>query len=92
MEKRGWQMEETTLIYMPTKEEKEKIDFVCRKIADDLFCLNVEQKAFALAALVNSFQDITHYNLRNAIYDIKSLKNTQNQPKNEENRYKSEQK
>lgn len=63
-----------TVIYYPTEIDKQIISGLCNEIINLLEPLRIEQKAFALAQLVSSFEDvsgikfeeiITSYNISN---------------------------
>lgn len=61
----------TNVIYIPTKEELEFIDRVCKKVIDDMSVLNTDQKAYALVHLMDGFQLASGYRLF-PIYDKKN--------------------
>ena len=47
------------IIYFPSETDKQIISGLCSEIIDILEPLRVEQKAFALAQLVSSFEDVS---------------------------------
>ena len=48
-----------TIVYFPTDVDKQIISGLCNEIIDILEPLRMEQKAFALAQLVSSFEDVS---------------------------------
>ena len=59
---RGENMTQKTLVYMPTLEEKEKINECCVKILDCLNGLTFEQKVLALKVVTSTFAN--HYKIQ----------------------------
>ena len=49
----------TEIIWFPNDIEKQIISGLCNEIIDILEPLRIEQKAFALAQLVSSFEDVS---------------------------------
>ncbi len=47
------------IIYFPSEIDKQIISGLCDEIIDILEPLRIEQKAFALAQLVSSFEDVS---------------------------------
>ncbi len=48
-----------TIVYYPTDVDKQIITGLCNEIIDMLEPLRIEQKAFLLAQLVGSFEDVS---------------------------------
>ncbi len=48
-----------TIVYYPTEVDKQIISGLCDEIIDILEPLRIEQKAFALAQLISSFEDVS---------------------------------
>lgn len=55
------------VIYFPTDLDKQVITGLCNEIIDLLEPLRIEQKAFLLAQLVSSFEDVSNIKF-NEIY------------------------
>ena len=47
------------IVYLPNEIDKQIITGLCNEIIDILEPLRIEQKAFALAQLVSSFEDVS---------------------------------
>ena len=48
-----------TIVYVPSDVEKQIISGLCSEVINILEPLRIEQKAFALAQLVSSFEDVS---------------------------------
>ncbi len=51
------------IVWFPTDKEKRKIEGICDKCIDLMEDLPVEQKAFTLQTLIESFQDVSGINV-----------------------------
>jgi len=57
-----------SIVYYPSDKDKIIISALCSEIIDLLEPLRLEQKAFALSQLVNSFEDFSGIKLDSIIY------------------------
>ncbi len=59
-------------LYFPTETDKQIITGLCNEIINILEPLRIEQKAFALAQLVSSFEDVSGIKFEEIITSYKS--------------------
>ena len=64
------------IVYYPTENDKIIMTAICDEIINLLEPLRLEQKAFALAQLVNSFEDVSRIKMQDVITTYKEGNDT----------------